>query len=76
MLNSSESQRVSSTPARLPANSSAQAVKISPPAMMRRLGMKESFFACAFLSLYVALYLGAGFLSLAAIEWLWTELFA
>lgn len=37
--------------------------------------MKDSFFACAFLSLYVALYLGAGFLSLAAIEWLWTELF-
>lgn len=43
--------------------------------MLRRLGMKDSFFACVFLSLYVALYLGAGFLGLAAIEWLWTELF-
>ena len=62
-------------PDRVPASGFAQIAKSSPPAILRRLGMKDSFFACAFLSLYVALYLGAGFLSLAAIEWLWTELF-
>ena len=75
MLNYSESHQASSTPIRIPANGSAQALKISSQAMLRRLGMKDSFFACAFLSLYVALYLGAGFLTLAAIEWLWAELF-
>jgi hypothetical protein len=75
MLNYSESHQVSSTPARIPVNGSAQSAKSSSRAMLRRLGMKDSCFACAFLSLYVVIYLGAGFLGLAAIEWLWTELF-
>jgi hypothetical protein len=40
------------------------------------LPLKDSCFACAFLSFYLAIYLAAGFASVAAIEWAWTRLFS
>lgn len=41
-----------------------------------RLEAKDSWFAAGFLSLYLAVYLAAGFVGVAAIEWVWTKLFA
>lgn len=40
------------------------------------LSWQDSWFACAFLSLYVVVYLAAGFASVAAVEWAWTVLFS
>jgi len=36
--------------------------------------MRGSVFACFFLSLYVGLYMTAGFVSLKALEWAWVKL--
>jgi hypothetical protein len=43
---------------------------------IRRLALKDSCFAAAFLSLYVATYLAAGFAAVTIIEWAWTKLFS
>ena len=45
-------------------------------APLGRLDAKASWFAAGFLSLYLAVYLAAGFIGVAAIEWVWTKLFA
>jgi hypothetical protein len=39
-----------------------------------KLPLKDSCFACAFLSFYVAVYLATGFAGVAAVEWAWTRL--
>lgn len=41
-----------------------------------KLDAKDSWFAACFLSLYLAVYLAAGLVGVAAIEWIWTKLFA
>jgi hypothetical protein len=47
---------------------------LTPRALLRRPGIKDSFLASAVLSLYVAAYIGVGFAGIAAIEWAWTKL--
>jgi hypothetical protein len=49
---------------------------LTPKALLRRPGVRDSFFAGAILSLYVAVYIGVGFASIAAIGWVWTKLFS
>lgn len=39
-----------------------------------KLPVSNSVFACLFLSLYVGVYMAAGFLGLQAIEWAWLKL--
>jgi hypothetical protein len=39
-----------------------------------KLPMSDSVFACFFLSLYVGIYMTAGFLGLRAVEWAWVKL--
>lgn len=39
-----------------------------------KLPKSNSVFACFFLSLYVGLYMAAGFLGLQAVEWAWVKL--
>ena len=39
-----------------------------------KLPMSDSVFACFFLSLYVGVYMAAGFLGLRAVEWAWLKL--
>jgi hypothetical protein len=47
---------------------------LTPKALLRRPGIRDSFLAGAILSLYVAVYIGVGFAGVAAIEWAWTKL--
>lgn len=47
---------------------------LTPKALLRRPGIRDSFLASAVLSLYVAVYIGVGFAGIAAIEWAWTKL--
>ena len=39
-----------------------------------KLPVSNSIFACFFLSLYVGVYMAAGFLGLQAVEWAWVKL--
>jgi hypothetical protein len=39
-----------------------------------KLPISNSVFACLFLSLYVGVYMAAGFLGLQAVEWAWVKL--
>jgi hypothetical protein len=39
-----------------------------------KLPLRNSVFACFFLSLYVGVYMAAGFLGLQAVEWAWVKL--
>lgn len=43
---------------------------------LRGLALKDSCFAAAFLTLYVATYLAAGFAAVTIVEWAWTKLFS
>jgi hypothetical protein len=41
----------------------------------RKLPIKDSLSACAFLLLYTMAYLAAGFLGIAAVGWVWVAIF-
>jgi hypothetical protein len=40
----------------------------------RKLPLKDSCMACAFLLFYVGVYLAVGFAGMAALAWVWTKL--
>jgi hypothetical protein len=47
----------------------------SPRGLKKNLPLKDSLFACGFLTMYLAVYLAAGFAGITAIGWVWTTIF-